>query len=84
MQLYEEILLHAVKQGKFSLTADQTIFSLTADQTITNACYQALFEIKAVLENDHLTDEDCFWRIEEIVRIFEEIGSDAGSRHDFG
>ena len=75
MELYEEILLHAVKQGKFSLTADQTI---------TNACYQALLEIKAVLENDHLTDEDCFWRIEEIVRIFEEIGSDAGSRHDFG
>jgi len=40
--------------------------------------------IKAVLEDDSLDDKDCFERIERIVCLFEEIGSDCGARHDFG
>jgi len=40
-----------------------------------------LERIKTVIENDSLSDFEC---IERIVRIFEEIGSNAGNRHDFG
>ena len=47
-------------------------------------CYKALRKIKAVLEDDALEDSECFQKIEEIVRAFEEIGSGGGSRHDFG
>ena len=39
-----------------------------------------LQRIKAVIDNDSLSDFDC---VEEIVCIFEEFGSDGGSRHDF-
>ena len=46
--------------------------------------YEALVKIKKILEEDHLSDQDCFGRIEEIVRVYEELGSDGGSRHDFG
>lgn len=46
-------------------------------------CYEALRKIKAVLEDESLTDAACFQKIEEIINIFEEIESDGGSRHDF-
>ena len=36
------------------------------------------------LEDDSLEDSECFYRIEEIVCVFEGLGSDCGSRHDFG
>ena len=39
-----------------------------------------LEKIKTVIENDSLSDFEC---IERIVKIFEQIGSNAGNRHDF-
>lgn len=47
-------------------------------------CYEALRKIKNILEDESLTDTVCFQKIEEIIKVFEEIGSDGGSRHDFG
>ena len=47
-------------------------------------CYQTLKKIKAIIEDDSLDDSECFMRIEKIIRIFEEMGSDGGNRHDFG
>ena len=47
-------------------------------------CYQTLKKIKAIIEDDSLDDPECFYRIEQIVCAFEEIGSDGGNRHDFG
>ena len=41
-------------------------------------------KIKNIIENDDLTDKECFERIEEIVCVLEDIGSDGGGRHDFG
>lgn len=43
--------------------------------------FNALQKIKAIIENDSFSDFEC---IEEIVCVFEEIGSNGGSRHDFG
>lgn len=41
---------------------------------------ETLQKIKTVLENDRLSDFEC---VEEIVCIFQNIGSDGGNRHDF-
>lgn len=46
-------------------------------------CYQALQEIKAILENDSFDDIECFMKIEKIICVLEEIGSNGGNRHDF-
>ena len=54
------------------------------EKLFENRCYKALQEIKEVIEDDRLEDKECFERIERIVRIFEEMGSDGGTRHDFG
>ena len=46
--------------------------------------YIALKKIKEIIENVDLSDKACFDRIEQIVRVFEKLGSNGGSRHDFG
>lgn len=79
MELFEEILLHHLKknQGAQGFPADpQALVHATA--------YQALNAIRIILARDDLEVPECFRRIEKIVRVFERIGSDCGTRHDFG
>lgn len=79
MELYEEILLRRLRQ-EGALPAVTVDVNRLAEQI----CYQALRKIKAILEDDALDDPACFARIEEIVCVLEELGSDGGVRHDFG
>lgn len=48
------------------------------------ACCEALRKIREILDDDTFNDETCFYRISRIVRLYEELGPGAGSRHDFG
>lgn len=79
MELFEEILLHHLKknQGAQGFPADPQAL-------VHDTAYQALSAIRLILERDDLEDPECFRRIEKIVRVFERIGSDCGTRHDFG
>lgn len=43
---------------------------------------QALCAIRRVLD-EGTPDAECFSKIEEIVEIYEAIGTDGGARHDF-
>lgn len=82
MELYKELLIHALSRGEIQITfsgQEQDISKL-----VEGECYQALKKIKAVIEDDSLDDKECFMKIEKIVRLFEEIGSNGGGRHDFG
>ena len=76
MELYEEILLTYLQKNRISPNCIEKI--------VHDMAYQTIQKIKLVLEDDELDDQECFWRIEKIVGIFEEIGSGAGNRHDFG
>ena len=40
--------------------------------------------IRRVLDDEELTDRDCFSAIEALVCAYEAAGLNAGSRHDFG
>lgn len=53
------------------------------NRMMENRCWQALMEIRAVLDDETLEDPECFQRIEQIVRIYEELGPGGGIRHDF-
>lgn len=69
--------------------AEQIMQHISADtydlkSLIEMPCYIALREIKALLEDETFSDEVCLSRIEEVIHIFESIGSDGGSRHDYG
>ena len=77
MELYQQMI--------WKLCQEQMAQSdLDVSQIIESRCYHALKRIKEVLSDERLNDEDCFQKIEEIVCIFESLGSGGGTRHDFG
>ena len=78
MKLWQSIIMNIAKkhEGK--------IKKLDIEKLFEKECYLMLERIKAILEDDSLCDKDCFEKIEAIVSQFEEIGSDCGTRHDFG
>ncbi len=53
------------------------------ERLMRERCCQALGEIREVLDDCTLDDPSCFQRIEQIVEIYERLGSNGGSRHDF-
>lgn len=82
MELYKEILSHALMYGNVTISfAGQ---ELDPAKIVESVCYQALCKIKEIIEDDSLEDDACFMKIEEIVCALEGIGSNGGGRHDFG
>lgn len=82
MDLYQEIIAHALWQ--YGLRIDIPNLDTDPKTWIENSCYQALTQIKGILVDENLDDPTCFQKIEAIVKVFEDMGSDGGGRHDFG
>ena len=78
MKLWQTILANATKDCEGEITESDI------EKLFEKECYTLLERIKTIFEDDNLDDETCFEKIESIVCLFEEIGSDCGSRHDFG
>jgi len=79
MELYQAILAKLLYQEEAHVTFPN--LQLDANEMIKEQCYIALQKIHAIIQNDSMNDFEC---IEEIVRVFEQLGSDGGNRHDFG
>ena len=77
MELYKEILVHALAKEEVRVTFPD--LALSASEIVEQECYGALQKIKTIIEDDSLSDFMC---VEEIVRVFEKMGSDGGFRHD--
>ncbi len=45
-------------------------------------CYRVLREIRDIVADPYLDEEECYSRVEEIVSKLEDIGFDCDSRHD--
>lgn len=69
MELYKEILIHALKQESLLVTFSNP--DIDEKEIVNIIRYQALQKIKAILEDDSLSDVDCFMQIEKIVEVFE-------------
>ena len=82
MELLKEILINVLKNEKADVNFPNFSFDLA--NIVEGKSYMALQKIKAIIEDDSLKDEECFKQIEEIVCVFEAIGSNGGIRHDFG
>ncbi len=82
MELYKEILINVLKDEDVTISFPN--LKMDATEIVRLSCYQALSSIKAILADNSLDDKECFEKIEEIVSLFEAIGSDGGARHDFG
>ena len=75
MELINDMLYEELK-----VIIPAVIKNIDYDKIINLKSMQALQKIKAIIENDSLNDFEC---IESIIRIFEEMGSTCGNRHDF-
>ncbi len=78
MELWKEILKRGLEDNSFKETSKDNIVDF-----IETKSYCALVEIKKIIEDNSLDDKECFMKIEEIICLFENIGSNGGSRHDF-
>lgn len=78
MELYKEILLNLLIHNEIKTPL------LNPLELLEHECYNALLKIKTIIEDDSLSDNECFKKVEEIVSLFEQLGSNGGNRHDFG
>ena len=76
MELYQQIFASCI--------GPVTIDTRTAKEIVAGGSYKALEKIRAILADDALSDAECFRKIETIVCVWGELGSDGGGRHDFG
>ena len=74
-QMERELLLDTVYDER--RLPDVAIQTLLKERSV-----RVLGEIRRILEED-TTDEDCFSKIEAIVKVYESLGADGGARHDF-
>ena len=82
MELLKEIMIQVLMNEDIQISFPGLQPDLSG--IVESKCYQALKRIKAIIEDDSLEDSECFMKVEEIVCTLEELGSDGGSRHDFG
>jgi len=81
MDLYQEILAHAIWQHGAKVEIPG--LELSAQELVEGTCYQALVEIRTILNDEGLDDPACFQKIEAMVSLLERQGIFT-SRHDFG
>lgn len=82
MELYKELLVQLLKEEQVQVSFVNEPINL--HELLESRCYQTLCKIKSVIEDDTLDDLTCFMKIEEIICVFEDMGSSGGFRHDFG
>lgn len=74
-QMERELLLETVYDER--RLSDAEIQTLLKERSVL-----ALAEIHRVLD-ENTPDETCFEKIERVVKVYEAIGADGGTRHDF-
>ncbi len=82
MDFYREIIINVLKDEEVTVSFPNLKFN--AKEIVELECYKAIKQIRSILDDDTLTDRTCFKKIEEIVCVFESMGTDGGNRHDFG
>ena len=81
MKLYTEILANYLSQENAQIVFPN--LKLNANEIVELQCYEALRRIKDILDDDTLEDDECFLKIEEVIRTFKDLGSNGGNRHNF-
>ena len=80
MDLIYELLVSYFREEKDKNTITK---ALNFEQMVEKQCYKILSEIKNIIQDEKVEDNDCFDKIEKIVCLFESYGIDSGTRHDF-
>lgn len=79
MILYQEILKTFWERSISSGSSPS--FKSAEVEIVKSVSYQTLNAIKLILEDESYDDEQCYKRIEKIIRTFDCIGSNTAPRH---
>lgn len=82
MELYQDILTTILKKEEVNILFPN--LQISSKEIVELECYRALQKIKAIIKDDSFEDKECFMKMEEVLSLFEELGSHANTRHDFG
>lgn len=82
MELYQDILTTILKKEEVNILFPN--LQISSKEIVELECYRALQKIQAIIEDDSFEDKECFMKMEEVLSLFEELGSHANTRHDFG
>ena len=82
MELYGEILQKLLEGHRVEVTFPG--LTVRPEDLLNSVCYRALVQIRDIIRDDSYTDEECYFKIEEIIQLLERLGSGGGTRHDFG
>ena len=63
MELYRDILYRILESEEFEILLPK--WKMNVEEMMEMKCYQALQEIKKILEDDELDDAECFESIEK-------------------
>ncbi|HIT08872.1 MAG TPA: hypothetical protein IAB55_07300 [Candidatus Merdivicinus faecavium] len=82
MELYKEILSRMLREETVHVVFPD--LKIDGEKIVQMGCYQALQKIGDIIRDETLEDEECFLKIEEIIKVLEDYGVECGLRHDFG
>ena len=74
--------LYAYAIGKLSLEFLNTLNPVELQLAAENQAFMLIADIKRILDNQDLTDSDCFRRIDAVVDAFQKTGLST-ARHDW-
>ena len=80
MELWRELLISGLQNENYEFNC---VNDNVLKEIIENRCYKVLQQIKKAIDDDALSDKDCFIKIEELLCVLEENNIFC-DRHDFG
>lgn len=80
MDLFKSILLSALNESKINIEFSN---SDIIEKSFNNKCYNLLVKITEILKSESYTDDECYFKIEEIVCLFEDNKIDCGNSHNY-
>ncbi len=80
MELWRELLISGLQNESYLFNY---INDVALKEIIESKCYKVLLQIKELLDDQKILDQECFLKIEEIICKLEENGIFC-DRHDFG
>ncbi len=80
MELWRELLISGLQNENYKLDYinDQII-----KEMVEKRSYEVLLQVKQIIDDEKLSDKDCFIKVEEILCVLEKNNIFC-DRHDFG
>ena len=81
-RFYQELVARLAENEKVEVTL--LGIKTPLEEMVAARCFDILWKIKEVIDDESLNDPECFQKIESIIQLLEDAGSSGGVRHDFG